>query len=475
MRPFRRYVDSLKARLSAWKRWTLWTEDVAVDGDACRTRFAPTVLETGRFFIHVSRGGVTAASAMMSQMKWWARNLGLALNMESSLLEDFRHRDQGHELKQAEPLELEYATKIYEKAISDTGPLGIFAAMVILLLSACLRWRHAQRSHVTSMTSALVYGWCRQGKRREQGARPCFDWAAPRSWEAQSDVAGPLYEFYKVYWKDNEGDKEGRWLVPDVTMEKGYVITDQSEWLPWRMSYGRFIGAFRSLLRGLGMKEDEAVKRTYYAIRRELPTGADVLALGDDEAYAVGNWQEIPKGLGSKRPRAQPSMPKTYAACKVTTGGLAKAKVVAAIMHTRAAVGPCFDWEDVRAQRFSQDKLDAMAAALNVSGPSAASSGESGQDAAAVAATPGESGSSTETSEEEPVGEAPELEEGWFIQDVSRRRTLHFYHEEMGGAPIPLCTGFAFPEPPVSSGYDIEIALGLGHHICRLCLKKASA
>ena len=197
------------------------------------------------------------------------------------------------------------------------------------------------------------------------------------------------------------------------------------------MSYGRFVGALRRILIDLGMEGQTAAKRTFYSLRRELPTGADILSLEDNDAYAIGNWQEIPKGINSQRPRAQPIMPKHYAGNKVTTGGFAKTKVIAAIMKTHELLGDTFDWEDVRSQHFQGDVLVAMAAELSPPGMADEVTVDPSTHRTSVVDTDGPvcelPTARDESSEEE---ECPDDRSPcWFIQGQGKKAMVHLTRE----------------------------------------------
>ena len=76
-----------------------------------------------------------------------------------------------------------------------------------------------------------------------------------------------------------------------------------------------------------------ATKRTYNALRRFLPTGADVLDFDGTMAARIGNWQEL--GGGNKRKRTvQLPMSKRYADDRVCTAAGHKRWIVAAVVET---------------------------------------------------------------------------------------------------------------------------------------------
>ncbi len=72
----------------------------------------------------------------------------------------------------------------------------MMATLMILIMGACLRGRHYQRSHLVGIASnALVFN-CIRGKTRKKGVRPPFQFPVPRFWIEGVDVLGAIPEFY---------------------------------------------------------------------------------------------------------------------------------------------------------------------------------------------------------------------------------------------------------------------------------------
>ena len=89
---------------------------------------------------------------------------------------------------------------------------------------------------------------------------------------------------------------------------------------------------------------------TYNALRRFLPTEADILKFDATVSAGIGNWQDNPKGSAEKkRGRLKEQMAKRYAGEKVLTAGHYKIQIVAAIWDTtrRAPSSGAGSWSDM--------------------------------------------------------------------------------------------------------------------------------
>ena len=139
-------------------------------------------------------------------------------------------------------------------------------------------------------------------------------------------------------------------LAPDLATRGGYDIHPEDMWLPRPMSYPRFVAFMRAFIASLGTTTKEAL--TFNALRRLLPTGADVLGFSDGVAAAIGNWQDVPKGTtGTKRGRLKDKMAKRYAGDKIITAGHYKLRVIVAVWELHAQHGAeTSDWAQIRDQ-----------------------------------------------------------------------------------------------------------------------------
>ena len=96
---------------------------------------------------------------------------------------------------------------------------------------------------------------------------------------------------------------------------------------------------------------------TFNALRRLMPTRADILQFSDNVATAIGNWQDTPKsGHDTKRGKMRDQMPKLYEGDKMTTAGHYKIKIVAAIWHAGNNNDPADGTEWCRVRHLYPDK-----------------------------------------------------------------------------------------------------------------------
>ena len=101
-----------------------------------------------------------------------------------------------------------------------------------------------------------------------------------------------------------------------MTTRQGHSIDPQDRWLPRQMSYSKFVSLMRTYIADL-RGDESPQKMTYNALRRFLPTGADVLKFDATVSAGIGNWQDNPKGNAEKkRGRLKDQMAKRYAATR---------------------------------------------------------------------------------------------------------------------------------------------------------------
>ena len=135
---------------------------------------------------------------------------------------------------------------------------------------------------------------CSKGKRRLHGVREGYRWATPRSWTPGNDTLAKAVKLIQDVAKKAKAYDMSPFLVPDLATRGGYDIHPEDMWLPRLMSYPRFVAFMGVFITSLGITTKGAL--TFNALRRLLPTGADVLGFSDEVAAAIGNWQDVPKG-----------------------------------------------------------------------------------------------------------------------------------------------------------------------------------
>ena len=75
LRPLRRFRDSIRTRLTVWRRWCKWMQKQHATTDL----YMPSDLQLGAFLLEVSQTGPTAASSVWHQLRWWDRQLSLGI------------------------------------------------------------------------------------------------------------------------------------------------------------------------------------------------------------------------------------------------------------------------------------------------------------------------------------------------------------------------------------------------------------
>ena len=150
--------------------------------------------------------------------------MGLQFPFESTLVSDFRFAEMGHKTLAAKPMDLGILETLITMAVEGEGMYKTMAGFVLLAAGACLRFRHLQRSVLTSTDAGFITAYCKIGKTRRQGLRPGFSWSAPRCWTAGGDVMLEVLRAQKEMAK-NPGYPENPYMIPDVDLRWGPAST----------------------------------------------------------------------------------------------------------------------------------------------------------------------------------------------------------------------------------------------------------
>ncbi len=463
LRPIRRYADSMPARLAAWRRWETWVGNQDVNDPGAP--FKPTDLLMGRYLTEVESGGPTAASQAWAGMKWWEDRLGLDLALRSPFTQDFRLKQPGHTTKQADVLPLELVTRLRETALSD-DTRGTFASLLLLVAGGCVRFRHVQRSAVVEVTDELVVCRCAKGKRRQQGIREAFRWATPRCWAPGADTLARAVRIVRDVAAKAKSYGDAPFLIPDLSTSQGHSIEPGDVWLPRPMTYPRFIALMRAMIAELGGRSGTW---TFNALRRLMPTGADVLQFSDTVATAIGNWQDTPRGGGGKqRSRMKDRMAKRYAGDRVTTAGHYKVRVVAAIWHAErdGKCGRASGWQRIRDLYPDKKALYQVAREFVVKD-------EIPPEPLHPGCLPHLALGPLRRPREDPVREVPALDKvAWFMQSVASRFQRPWVHFAAGANERPFCRSTKFRRDPAQQGQGLAEAAGTGERPCPRCLAR---
>lgn len=345
LRPLMRMDQKrVRALLNVFRRWivffTHFKQNAAFAvSDSLQWKPSPALL--GKFLSKIANGGPTAACAVFHALLVWQDKLGFELGLNDPGLADYRFFTPGHVQTQAEEFQPWEFWRLLHLCHVLTGPMQMFASMVLTLLGICIRFAHAQRSVFVSIDALHVKGCCSMGKRRVQGSRPPFHFYVPRLYlpMGPSALDDPVARFY-AFWMDYRVQVPTcNYFIPDVRLVHG-IMVPSSTWTGKPMSYAKFTSLLQGLLVNIGHTPSEALARSTYCTRRFLPTAGDVLHLPSEDRAALGNWQEQAKGNVKQQPFQQ-TMQDRYAGNKDEGAGAIKRFVMAKVLYVlRTRIGP---------------------------------------------------------------------------------------------------------------------------------------
>jgi hypothetical protein len=254
---------------------------------------------------------------------------------------------------------------------------------------------------------------------------------------------------------------ERPFLVPDLATGQGHSIKPDDTWLPKPMTYSRFVDLMRTLIRALGGWE-KPEPPTFNALRRLMPTGADVLQFSDTVAAAIGNWQDTPKGDSDRtRGRMKDQMAKRYAGEKIKTAGLYKLQVVAAIWDVRGEENQGGDgWTRMRQEYSDKKALKRMINDFRMEGPM----NLGGDEPKCLPRLPK---GPLKHRREGQLRVVPPLEQIAWLMQSAQRPWVHF---AAGEGLIPFCRSTKFRRDPTRQGRGILEAARTGERPCPRCV-----
>ena len=154
--PLLQYVDSVRSRISVWKRWVRW-HDVHAAADSV---FSPTAFRMG-LSATSCHGRTDCCNVRVCSTALVAGALGVSLSVDDELLRPFRQLKVSHTPQSAPVLPLRASQSLFRLATDPAGFLPFWLA---------------QRSTIEDVDDTFVSGSCSRGKRRVRGFRPAFRW-----------------------------------------------------------------------------------------------------------------------------------------------------------------------------------------------------------------------------------------------------------------------------------------------------------
>ena len=219
--------------------------------------------------------GPTAAAGVYMSLKWMREKIGLPLPVQDALVQHWSIVDVNHCCKPQLPLPVQAFLALLRAAPALKGRLKSAAAWTFLLLAACLRFKHVQRSYDLIIDGPLLRGTCFKGKRRVGHVRPPFRWALP------ARIGGfDLGQQLLVDWNERLLEEPGaRYIIPDLDIGLRHPLQPATCTKPGPMSIAKFAKMAQALLQAVCPQLVEGVQITSYSFRRFLPTAADSLLL----------------------------------------------------------------------------------------------------------------------------------------------------------------------------------------------------
>ena len=481
-------VHRLGALISSFRRWVKFCTENDIDAKA------PTPLQLGQFLKLVARGGPTASASMHAALKWWAANLGADFQVDHWVVRPYRFNAAAHSGRQAPELEPWEAANLLLLLTRMCGTHKVLAAMVLMASFSCIRYEHLQRSSYVEARSGWLECRCRQGKSRQRGSRPPYDWAMPDVVFRGCSLGALLEDFYR-----NMADPEATFMVPAVSLEAAdlWELTESTSFHGGRpMSRARFLEVFRGLLVQVGVPVEVAQASTYNRTRRFLPTLANCMKLSPEHLQAIGNWTELPEGghgdPARQRSKAVMSMGLHYAGGKLGRSASTKMKCVARfleLMQSKLTMSSLtedgylprdswnwgefaaihHDWDESAVEpAVVADQVEVADGALDVELPVVAESPTS-----PISSSSSTSSSASDISAEgmDLVGILPDESAVDDMVWLRQGRKIHLVREEPEqGHPIPWCRDKAFAQEPQQRGRGFTQSAHTA--FCQRCLSR---
>ena len=227
--------------------------------------------------------------------------------------------------------------------------------------------------------------------------------------------------------------------------------------------------SFRTSCASLGTTTKEAL--TFNALRRLLPTGADVLGFSDEVAAPIGNWQDVPMATtGAKRGRLKDKMAKHYAGDKITTAGHYKLQVIVAVweFHAqhRAESG---NWAQTRDQHADKKTLAQLMKKFKLAFTGTTEETDPG---CMLELPPG----LLRFPSEGTTRKVPPLDKiVWRMKSKPPAGQRPWVHFAAVGDDRPYCRRTAFKRDPIRKGLGILSAAHTGERPCPRCVNQMGA
>ena len=236
----------------------------------------------------------------------------------------------GHQVAQGKAPQHEAVIVMESFLTSPSVYVRALASTALALWLFALRYCHAQRSRIVTVTPWYLVGQATRGKKRTGGVRTPFTWAGPRFCLCGSDVLPAFKKVEEIMFAEFGGAPQ--FLLPDFYPKNAA----REEVIGFRnapMSGGRFNYFVRQLLASPPHELCERITGTisYHDWRHGLPTLAGRSMLPASEAIRVGLWTGAKDGDTDTSLARRMAMPLLYSTERNTDSAVSKTQLVRAL------------------------------------------------------------------------------------------------------------------------------------------------
>ena len=251
LRPFQEMENGrLRNLIAGLRRWEKWNAQRNKESSTAIDPLSPDPIRLGEFLEHVATGGDTAAPGVLANLKWWSDHIGIPFPLDSAVIEDFNRVAPRHITCSALALCLLLYFRLVEFARRSSGSVGLFARLLLVVTVACLRFKHAQDSHLIATNERWLKMRCNRGKRKVKGAYPPYDFAVPRILQPRWDLFEPVLALWGQ--RQRQLNQPIIFIAPDLKINDWERVSEDTPWRAKEMSYDQFNKLGISLLAHLG-------------------------------------------------------------------------------------------------------------------------------------------------------------------------------------------------------------------------------
>ena len=160
--------QTIHGALCVVKRFRRWTRAQSWDEKAMPWH-TPDAQAFGAWLLEVSKGGPTAAPSAWAQCEFLRAKVGVPFPTQADFVVGFKLAPTGHASTPAPTLQPWTLPRLLQWNLRQSGTTRASGQLVALIITGCVRFRHAQRSKMLSITADTITFRCRLGKSKVRG------------------------------------------------------------------------------------------------------------------------------------------------------------------------------------------------------------------------------------------------------------------------------------------------------------------